>query len=150
MSTTSASGTAFDRWRLEAAIALLKGSRWVAAFSILLAVIAGVALAATDLQGAHARIAASAALGLGAVSAYLALRSAMDEHCFRAFRDETSGLPEALAAFDTALQSLGWVTAAKAGRELSDRVRGARRLVSAQAIVLLGELLLVAAIPWLR
>lgn len=150
VSAASASGTAYDRWCLEAAIALLKGSRWVAGLSFLLASIAGVALAATDLQGVYARIAASGALALGAAAAYLALRVEMDEHFFRAFRDATSAVPESLAAFDAALQSLGWVTAAKAGRELCARVRGTRRLVSGQAIVLLAQLLLVAAIPWLR
>lgn len=121
----------------------------MAVLAFVLTGIAAFALAATDMPATQARIAAAAVLALGTVSAYLALRSTMDAHFFGAFL-ETESLPATFAAFDSALQSLGWIPDAKAGRALTDRVRGAQRLVHVQAVVLLAQVLLVAAIPWLR
>lgn len=150
MSDEPVSVDAREPWQLEAAIALLAGSRWLSGLSFLLAGIAAFALAAADMRGAYARGAASAVLGLAVVSAYLALRSAMDRHFFRALAKESASLASALAAFDAALRSIGWVSEAEMGRQLHDRVAGVQRLVRALGIVLLVQVLLVAGVPWLR
>ena len=137
-------------WLVEAAIAALAGSRWVAWFSLVLTGICAFALVATDLQGLLPCIAASAVLVLGAIAAYLALRTAMDRVFFEALRLQVTSIGPALASFDVALITLRWLPAAKAGRVLVDRVAGVERLVRAQGIILLMQAMLVASMPWLR
>ncbi|MCK7492912.1 MAG: hypothetical protein MZW92_16410 [Comamonadaceae bacterium] len=83
-------------------------------------------------------------------AAYLALRAAMDLEFFRRFRHELPAIGATLASFDEALRSLGWISEAKAGRALVERVAGVQRLARAQGILALLQAILVASIPWLR
>ncbi len=74
----------------------------------------------------------------------------MDLEFFRRFRREVPAIGATLASFDEALRSLGWLTEARAGRALAERVAGVQRLVRVQGILALLQAILVASIPWLR
>lgn len=136
-------------WLVEAGIALLEGSRRLAQGSLVLAGVSAFALVATELPRVPQRFAASAALALGVVAAYLALRTVMDLMFFRAFRSHAGSLDATLASFDAALRVLRWIPDVKAGRGINDRVAGIRRVVRMQGIVLLAQAVLIACVPWL-
>nr|WKF55957.1 hypothetical protein HUO10_000401 [Paraburkholderia busanensis] len=77
-------------------------------------------------------------IGLACVSGVIALlalwlliRIAIDRRLFTALAQSSTltGEDDALAALDHALQRLGWIDEAKAGRTLDARVRGVARLV---------------------
>ena len=143
-------GNDHERWLVEAAIALLAGSRWLTWLSIVFAGVCAFALAATDLQGTLPRLAVSTVLALGAVAAYLALRTTMDRVFFQALRQPPFVPGSRLAAFDEALRTLRWLHVEKAGRGLAERVAGAKKIVRAQGIVLLLQAVLLAVVPWTR
>ena len=104
-----------ELWLIEMAIALLSGGRWIACFSLALTGVSGLALVATDLYETLPRLAMSAVLALGAVTAYLVLRIVMDFVFFQALRSQLSTIDAALASFDNALRSLRWLPPKKAG-----------------------------------
>lgn len=136
-------------WLIEAGIALLEGSRWLARGALVLTGVSAFALAATALPGAPQRVAAAAVLALGMVATYLALRTSMDLVFFRALRSQANSIDAELPLFDAALRALRWLPEAKAGRAVRDRVVGVQRAVRMQGIVLLAQAVLTACVPWL-
>lgn len=122
--------------------AFLRSTRPIQALGGLLALTAaGGGILAATLGFTCASAAFGLAFSLTAVLAWFALRIHFDAQVFAwlAAQPET---PAALADFDAALATLGL---RKGGdtRDLAPRARGARRLVTRLALVVLGQLILV-------
>ncbi|KWK56740.1 hypothetical protein WT81_06560 [Burkholderia stagnalis] len=118
-------------WAIVAALAAAGAGWWVAA-GWMAAPLARALLAAV-----------STASGVAAL--WYAVRIAIDRRLFAALAHAATatapdGAGDALAALDRALADLGWIDAAKAGRALDARVRGAIGLCRAG--------MLTAVIQW--
>lgn len=137
-----------DRWQIEAALGLISGGRWIAALSLLLSAVAGIALLFPSRSAPWFHVLAAAVIVLGLAQCYLALRCAIDAHLFRRLRDH-GGQENPLASLDRALQFLGWLPAEKASRPLAARVLGVARLVRWQGVVALVQALLLPLLGWI-
>lgn len=82
----------------------------------------------------------------GLAETYLAIRVGFDAALFD--HQARSGEKDFIG-IDAALMELGLLPAAKAGRPVSARVAGARRLLVLQSIALIAQVGLVVAIGWL-
>ncbi|MBJ9965939.1 hypothetical protein [Burkholderia seminalis] len=117
-------------WAIAAALAAAGAGWWVAA-GWAPATLARVALAVVST-------------GSGIVALWYAVRIEIDRRLFAALARAAAGdgtADDALAALDRVLADLGWIDAAKAGRTLDARVRGAVGLCRAG--------MLVAIVQWL-
>jgi hypothetical protein len=121
---------------------LATGAVWSQA--ALLAIVAALAAATIGARLGSAPGVLISLLAVGAIERYLALRVALDARLFD--RLARGPLPD-LAALDTALQRVLSVPTAKAGRDLSTRIAGARRLYRAQAAATL-LLIVLAVVAW--
>ncbi|KVN13524.1 hypothetical protein WT09_02965 [Burkholderia stagnalis] len=113
-------------WAIVAALAAAGAGWWVAA-GWMAAPLARALLAAV-----------STASGVAAL--WYAVRIAIDRRLFAALAHAAAatapdGTGDALAALDRALADLGWIDAAKAGRALDARVRGAIGLCRAGVLI---------------
>lgn len=125
------------RARCAVAAALLHGGRVGGALALLAA---AAWLVLMSGRGAPSGPPAAAAVLLLFVERYAALRVALDG---RLFSDLAAGRCADLATLDGALQQVLRVPAAKAGRPLDDRIRGAQRLLRLQLLATGGLWLLV-------
>lgn len=123
-------------WAIVAALAAAGAGWWVAA-GWMAAPLARVLLAAV-----------STASGVAAL--WYAVRIAIDRRLFAALAHAAKatapdGAGDALAALDRALADLGWIDAAKAGRALDARVRGAIGLCRAGVLIAVIQWAIVGA-----
>lgn len=77
---------------------------------------------------------------------WLLIRIAIDRRLFTALAHSTAltGEDDALASLDHALQRLGWIDEAKAGRTLDSRVRGVAQLVRLVTVLAVVQVAAVA------
>ncbi|MPV56117.1 hypothetical protein CFB46_10815 [Burkholderia sp. HI2761] len=111
-------------WAIAAALAAAGAGGWIAA-GWLPATLARVLLAAVST-------------GSGIAALWYAVRIEIDRWLFAALARAVEGdaaVDDGLAALDRALTDLGWIDAAKAGRMLDARVRGAVGLCRAAVLV---------------
>lgn len=136
-----------QRWLFSVAAALLDQGRVLDGVSRPLTVVALALLLvlpgmAVPPSAALIVVVALVALA-GCAEAYFALRVAFDAALFRCLAE--SPARQDLAELDHALGTLGLVPTAKRGRPATERVAGARRLLTRQATMLLLQILLVLA-----
>ncbi|WP_454735976.1 hypothetical protein [Cupriavidus necator] len=126
-----------DAWIAHAVAGALSGAMWIGLAGIVFA----MATAWLAVTAPAPRALAAAPLLLALVQLWLLLRVAIDRRLFDALAAAAShyGSPD-LAALDTALIELGWITASRAGRPLPERARGAMRLVRASAALAAAQL----------
>ncbi|WP_338639254.1 hypothetical protein [Burkholderia pyrrocinia] len=126
-------------WAIAAALAAAGAGWWIAS-GWAPATIARVLLAVVST-------------GSGIAALWYAVRIAIDSRLFAALARAAAGdasVDDGLAALDRALADLGWIDAAKAGRTLDARVRGAVGLCRAGVLVAVVQWLVVGvaiAIP---
>ena len=82
-------------------------------------------------------------LGLGALAQWLAYRIAFDAALFSRLADEGRRGELDLAAFDRAMLALGLLPAAKAGRDVGTRCRGALTLLRALGVAVVMQIVLI-------
>ncbi|WP_455282146.1 hypothetical protein [Cupriavidus necator] len=126
-----------DAWIAHAVAGALSGAVWIG--------LAGLAFALARISlmmtAQAPRALAVAPLLLALAQLWLLLRVAIDRRLFDALAEAAGhyGSPD-LAALDTALIELGWLTPQRAGRPLPERARGAMRLVRASAALAAAQL----------
>ena len=103
---------------------------------------AGMALAGF-LGGVSAMALWTVTLGLGALAQWLAYRIAFDAALFSRLADEGRRGELDLAAFDRAMLALGLLPAAKAGRDVGTRCRGALTLLRALGVAVVMQIVLI-------
>jgi len=103
---------------------------------------AGMALAGF-LGGVPAMALWTVTLGLGALAQWLAYRIAFDAALFSRLADEGRRGELDLAAFDRAMLALGLLPAAKAGRDVGTRCRGALTLLRALGVAVVMQIVLI-------
>lgn len=138
-----------DRWHVEAALGLIAGARWMTALSMAFTAAAAFTLALFGAGRLGLTALASVVIALGLAQTFLALRCTIDARLFRRLRERmnvANPTATALPSLDSALQSLGWIDAAKAGRPLATRVAGVARLVRLHGLLLVAQAM---ALPWL-
>jgi len=118
-------------WSAAIAAAILRRGALLHTASLVLTVATVIAVVATRPDSAWL-IAIAVVAALGIVEFWLAARVALDAELF----DVLAVRPSDLAGFDRAMQSLGLMPPAKANRPLTDRIRGALRLLKLQALTL--------------
>ncbi|MCW3676974.1 hypothetical protein [Burkholderia cenocepacia] len=119
-------------WALVAALATAGAGGWIAA-GWAPATLARVLLAAVSA-------------GAGIAALWYAVRIEIDRRLFAALArtvGDDGAVDDGLAALDRALADLGWIDAAKAGRTLDARVRGAVGLCRAAVLVAIVQWLVV-------
>ncbi|QUO26928.1 hypothetical protein KEH57_08480 [Burkholderia cenocepacia] len=119
-------------WALVAALAAAGAGGWIAA-GWTPATLARVLLAAVSA-------------GAGIAALWYAVRIEIDRRLFAALArtvGDDGAVDDGLAALDRALADLGWIDAAKAGRTLDARVRGAVGLCRAAVLVAIVQWLVV-------
>ncbi|MDI9680359.1 hypothetical protein [Burkholderia cenocepacia] len=119
-------------WALVAALAAAGAGGWIAA-GWAPATLARVLLAAVSA-------------GAGIAALWYAVRIEIDRRLFAALArtvGDDGAVDDGLAALDRALADLGWIDAAKAGRTLDARVRGAVGLCRAAVLVAIVQWLVV-------
>ena len=119
-------------WALVAALAAAGAGGWIAA-GWAPATLARVLLAAVSA-------------GAGIAALWYAVRIEIDRRLFAALArtvGDDGAVDDGLAALDRALAELGWIDAAKAGRTLDARVRGAVGLCRAAVLVAIVQWLVV-------
>lgn len=128
-----------DAWIAHAVAGALSGALWIG----LAGLVFGVASAWLAVTAQTPRALVVAPLLLALAQLWLLLRVAIDRRLFDALAAAASrhGSPD-LAALDTALIELGWITAPRAGRPLPERARGAMRLVRASAALAAAQITL--------
>ncbi|WP_427309846.1 hypothetical protein [Cupriavidus sp. H39] len=133
----AASSHRTDTWVAHAVTGALAGAAWVGAAGLAFAMLAAWLGAGTAIS----RWPAALALLLALPQLWLLLRVAIDRRLFGALAGGVPGQPD-LAGLDGALLELGWMPAARAARPLSERARGALRLVRASAALTVCQLAL--------
>jgi len=103
---------------------------------------AGMVLAGF-LGGVPAMALWTVTLGLGALAQWLAYRIAFDAALFSRLADEGRRGELDLAAFDRAMLALGLLPAAKAGRDVGTRCRGALTLLRALGVAVVMQIVLI-------
>ncbi|SPA16091.1 conserved membrane hypothetical protein [Cupriavidus taiwanensis] len=126
-----------DAWIAHAVTGALGGAAWIGAAGLAFAMLAAGLGAATAMS----RWPAALALLLALPQLWLLLRVAIDQRLFGALAACSPDQPE-LARLDAALLELGWMPAGRAARPLTERARGALRLVRASAVLTVCQLLL--------
>ncbi|WGS43486.1 hypothetical protein LFL97_08160 [Burkholderia sp. JSH-S8] len=125
-------------YRIAAARGALEAGTW-AIVAALAAAGAGWWVAAGWMAAPLARALLAAVSTVSGVAAlWYAVRIAIDRRLFAALAHAArapDGAGDALAALDRALADLGWIAAAKAGRVLDARVRGAIGLCRAGVLI---------------
>jgi hypothetical protein len=134
-----------DAWSAAIAAAILRRGTMIHTASLLLVGMAVIVGAAARADVAFL-IAAGLIVLLGAFEFWLAARVALDADLF----DVIAARRADLAAFDRAMQGLGLMPAAKAGRPIDVRIRGAVRLLKLQVVTLgLQVAVLVVFMLWI-
>ncbi|MEK6356014.1 MAG: hypothetical protein V4796_24765 [Burkholderia cenocepacia] len=133
-------------FRIAAARGALDAGAWALA-AALVAAGAGGWLAAGWAAPTLARVLlAVVSTGSGIAALWYAVRIAIDRRLFATLARAVDGdgaIDGPLAALDRALADLGWIDAAKAGRTLDARVRGAVGLCRAAVLVAIVQWLVV-------
>lgn len=126
-----------DAWIAQAVTGALAGAAWIGAAGLAFAMLA----AWLGAGAAISRWPAALALLLALPQLWLLLRVAIDLRLFAALASGVPGQPD-LTGLDAALLELGWLPAARAARPLTERARGALRLVRASTALTVCQLLL--------
>ena len=126
-----------DAWIAHAMTGALAGAAWIGAAGLAFAMLAAWLGAGTAIS----RWPAALALLLALPQLWLLLRVAIDQRLFGALAAGAPRQPE-LARLDAALLELGWMPARRAERPMTERARGAMRLVRASAVLTVCQLLL--------
>ncbi|PVY80794.1 hypothetical protein C7414_102108 [Cupriavidus alkaliphilus] len=126
-----------DAWIAHAVTGALAGAAWIGAAGLAF----GMLAAWLGAGNAISRWPAALALLLALPQLWLLLRVAIDHRLFGALAAGASDQP-GLARLDAALLELGWMPAGRAARPLTERARGALRLVRASAVLTVCQLLL--------
>lgn len=133
-------------FRIAAARGALDAGAWALA-AALVAAGAGGWIAAGWAAPTLARVLlAVVSTGAGIAALWYAVRIAIDRRLFATLARAVDGdgaVDDPLAALDRALADLGWIDAAKAGRTLDARVRGAVGLCRAAVLVAIVQWLVV-------
>lgn len=134
-----------DLFRIASARGALDAGMWAAGAACVAAIV-GWWIAANWQHVTLARaLLASFCTASGIAALWYAVRMAIDRRLFAAMANHMR-MPDAevdktLGALDEALSELGWINADKAGRSLSERVRGTAGLLRASVMV--------AAVQWI-
>ncbi|WP_322075129.1 hypothetical protein [Burkholderia cenocepacia] len=133
-------------FRIAAARGALDAGAW-ALVAVLAAAGAGGWIAAGWAPATLARVLlAAVSAGAGIAALWYAVRIEIDRRLFAALArtvGDDGAVDDGLAALDRALADLGWIDAAKAGRTLDARVRGAVGLCRAAVLVAIVQWLVV-------
>lgn len=134
---------------LAAAAALLDQGRLVHGMSRVLT-IAGLLAGPATLMLGHKLSSAACGFALlvavvGFAETWFAVRVGIDARLMRHLAEIAASGPLDLDAFDQGMQGAGLVKAPTPGRNLEDRLAGARRLLSRQSAVFAFQVLLVVA-----
>jgi hypothetical protein len=122
----------------------LCAARTLRALTTGLSVIAAAGMALAGFVGGVPAMALwTVTLGLGALAQWLAYRIAFDAALFSRLADEGRRGELDLAAFDRAMLALGLLPAAKAGRDVGTRCRGALTLLRALGVAVVMQIVLV-------
>ncbi|AOI78378.1 hypothetical protein [Burkholderia sp. NRF60-BP8] len=124
-------------FRIAAARGALDAGAWAIAAALVAAGAGGWTAAGWPATLARVLLAA-VSTGAGIAALWYAVRIEIDRRLFAALAQATGGhasVDDGLAALDRALVDLGWIDAAKAGRTLDARVRGAVGLCRAAVLV---------------
>jgi len=122
----------------------LCAARTLRALTTGLSVIAAAGMALAGFVGGVPAMALwTVTLGLGALAQWLAYRIAFDAALFSRLADEGRRGELDLAAFDRALLALGLLPAAKAGRDVGTRCRGALTLLRALGVAVVMQIVLI-------
>jgi len=122
----------------------LCAARTLRALTTGLSVIAAAGMALAGFVGGVPAMALwTVTLGLGALAQWLAYRIAFDAALFSRLADEGRRGELDLAAFDRAMLALGLLPAAKAGRDVGTRCRGALTLLRALGVAVVMQIVLI-------
>ena len=122
----------------------LRAARTLRALTTGLSVIAAAGMALAGFVGGVPAMALwTVTLGLGALAQWLAYRIAFDAALFSRLADEGRRGELDLAAFDRAMLALGLLPAAKAGRDVGTRCRGALTLLRALGVAVVMQIVLI-------
>jgi len=122
----------------------LCAARTLRALTTGLSVIAAAGMALAGFVGGVPAMALwTVTLGLGALAQWLAYRIAFDAALFSRLADEGRRGQLDLAAFDRAMLALGLLPAAKAGRDVGTRCRGALTLLRALGVAVVMQIVLI-------
>ena len=124
----------------------LCAARTLRALTTGLSVVAAAGMALAGFVGGVPAMALwTVTLGLGALAQWLAYRIAFDAALFSRLADEGEGRRGELdlAAFDRAMLALGLLPAAKAGRDVGTRCRGALTLLRALGVAVVMQIVLI-------
>jgi hypothetical protein len=122
----------------------LRAARTMRALTTGLSVVAAAGMAVAGLlAGVPAMAFWTVTLGLGALAQWLAFRIAFDAALFGRLADDGRRGQLDLAGFDRAMQSLGMLPAAKVGRDVAARCRGALTLLRALGVVVVMQIVLI-------
>jgi len=142
--TTAAAEAANALRQLTLCSLALRAGRTMRALTTGLSVVAAAGMALAGLPaGVPAMAFLTVTLGLGALAQWLAFRIAFDAALFGRLADESRRGQLDLAGFDRAMQSLGMLPAAKAGRDVAARCRGALTLLRALGVVVVMQIVLI-------
>ena len=122
----------------------LCAARTLRALTTGLSVIAAAGMALAGFVGGVPAMALwTVTLGLGALAQWLAYRIAFDAALFSRLADEGRRGELDLAAFDRAMLALGLLPAAKGGRDVGTRCRGALTLLRALGVAVVMQIVLI-------
>jgi hypothetical protein len=138
-----------EEWIARSVAALCIASRWLSCVSLVLAALTlGYLYLFPPASIAFAAMVSGAAAA-GLIQAYLALRIEFDRKIFEALAAHPEGATAGTDAFDQAMHSLGMLPKGKIGRPLAERASGAVFLVRGAGWILVFQLALTLAVPWL-
>ncbi|MBR8397277.1 hypothetical protein KDW65_11755 [Burkholderia cenocepacia] len=133
-------------FRIAAARGALDAGAWALAAALVAAGAGGWVAAGWAAPTLARVLLAVVSTGSGIAALWYAVRIAIDRRLFATLARAVDGdgaIDGPLAALDRALADLGWVDAAKAGRTLDARVRGAVGLCRAAVLVAIVQWLVV-------
>ncbi|WP_175768002.1 hypothetical protein [Burkholderia cenocepacia] len=133
-------------FRIAAARGALDAGAWALAAALVAAGAGGWIAAGWPLATLGRVLLAAVSTGAAVAALWYAVRIEIDRRLFAALAravDGAGSIDDGLAALDRALADLGWIDAAKAGRTLDARVRGAVGLCRAAVLVAIVQWLVV-------
>ncbi|NTZ87205.1 hypothetical protein FCJ61_30520 [Burkholderia metallica] len=140
-------------FRMAAARGALDAGAWAIAAALVAAGAGGWIAAGWPLATFARMLLAAVSTGSGIAALWYAVRIEIDRRLFAALARAVDGdgsVDDGLAALDRALADLGWIDAAKAGRTLDARVRGAVGLCRAAVLVAVVQWLVVGIVIAVR
>lgn len=139
---------ACEDWIAHIAEAMCVASRWLAGTAVAMVIIAAMGLVLLPPVPTLAKLGLGLVLALGAIQVYVTVRIELDRRLFEFMVEHSGRGAQRLADLDSAMYTLRLRRQAAPTRDLTERVQGLISLIRRLGWVVVGQLVLLAMLPW--